>query len=395
MNIILFDRLNREDLLPLTFTKPMGFLRTGILRIHEKWEHYLSSVVSFLTEDYLQSKFKLKIESENLLINSSVLPNKDIVTEILNLKIGQVLVKNNTPLAYCVNYFNADEIDFSDFNNFIIIQSKSEFTTIKFPWDIFKNNGAEIENDFKLLTKGKTSQKLSNTVNAVETENIFLEDGAKIEFATLNPDGGYIYIGKDAEIMEGAIIRGSFALGEHSTIKIGAKIYGPTTIGPHSKAGGEINNSVITAYSNKGHDGFLGNSVLGEWCNIGADTNNSNLKNNYAEVKLWNYKKKGFIKSGLQFCGLIMGDHSKCGINTMFNTGTVVGVSANIFGDGFPRNFIPSFSWGGASGFATYKLNKVFETAQLVMQRRKIDLDKTEKAILEEVFNKTEEFRAK
>ncbi len=395
MNTILFDQLNRENLLPLTFTKPVSHLRVGILKIYEKWEFYLNSPISNYTEEYLQTKFKLKIEDENLLINSSVLPNENILREIRKLEIGQILMKNSVPIAFILNDFKMKEFNFSKINDLEHIESKYDFISIAYPWDIFSNNGEEIKNDFKIITKGRKSQKLSKTVNAVETENIFLEEGAKVEFATLNPNGGYIYIGKNAEIMESSTIRGSFALCEHSTLKIGAKIYGPTTIGPHSKAGGEINNSVISGYSNKGHDGFLGNSVLGEWCNIGADTNNSNLKNNYSEVKLWNYKKKTFVKSGLQFCGLIMGDHSKCGINTMFNTGTVVGVSANIFGDGFPRNFIPSFSWGGASGFVSYKLKKVFETAQLVMERRGIDLDKTEKAILEEVFNRTDEFRAK
>jgi UDP-N-acetylglucosamine diphosphorylase/glucosamine-1-phosphate N-acetyltransferase len=232
-------------------------------------------------------------------------------------------------------------------------------------------------------------------VNTLNPERIFLEKGAKVEFATLNPGEGFIYIGKDAEIMEGALIRGSFALGTHSAVKMGAKIYGPTVVGPHSKVGGEINNSVIFGYSNKGHDGFLGNSVLGEWCNIGADSNNSNLKNNYADVKLWNYKKKGFVNTGLQFCGLIMGDHSKCGINTMFNTGTVVGVSANIFGDGFPRNFVPSFSWGGAAGFTTYSIPKAFETAEKVFSRRELVFDKIEQDILKNVFEQTAEFRAK
>jgi len=395
MNTILFDQVNHENLLPLTFTRPTSDLRIGILKIKRKWEKYLQKSVSDLTEKYLQTKFPLKIEKENILINASILPNKSIIKEIEQLKIGEFLIKNKTPIAVILKKNEIEEFDFFNFNNFKTIEANSNFLTVEYPWDIFSKNGEEIKNDFELITKGRKSQRLSKTVNAVQTENIFLEEGAKVEFAILNPDGGYIYIGKDAEIMEGSIVRGSLAICENSALKLGAKIYGATTVGPHSKVGGEVNNSVITGFSNKGHDGFLGNSVLGEWCNLGADTNNSNLKNNYAEVKLWNYKKKGFAKSGLQFCGLIMGDHSKCGINTMFNTGTVVGVSANIFGDGFPRNFIPSFSWGGASGFVTYKLNKVFETSKLVMQRRGIELDKTEQDILEEIFNRTEEFRAK
>ena len=395
MNIILFGQGSRENLLPLTFTRPVGHIRVGILKLKEKWEHYYKTSVSCLPKEYLRAKFPVKIDEDNLLINGSILPNKEIINEINQLELGQFLVKDNVPVATLLKGFRIDTIDFQKFAGFDVIEAESDFKQIQYPWDIFKLNGEEIENDFKILTKGKQSKKISKTVNAVETENIFIEEGAKIEFASLNPNGGYIFIGKDAEIMEGSIIRGSFALCEHSVLKIGAKIYGPTTIGPYSKVGGEVNNSVILGYSNKGHDGFLGNSVIGEWCNLGADTNNSNLKNNYADVKLWNYGKKGFISSGLQFCGLIMGDHSKCGINTMFNTGTVVGVSANIFGSGFPRNFIPSFSWGGASGFSTYKLAKAFETAELVLERRGLELDETEQAILKEVFNQTEEFRTK
>jgi len=395
MNIILFDGKNRNNLLPLTFTRPVADLRTGILTIKEKWELHLKTNISFLTQDYLRKKFPPESEKLNFLINGSIIPNKKIISEIKKLETGQLLIKDNEPVAALLKGFRVETIDFEHFNDFELIQSKSNFNQINFPWDIFRLNGEEIENDFKLLTKGRKSQKISNTVQTNQAENIFLEKGAKVEFATLIPDNGYIYIGKNAEIMEGSVVKGSLAMCEHSVLKLAAKIYGPTTVGPYSKVGGEVNNSVIQGYSNKGHDGFLGNSVIGEWCNLGADTNNSNLKNNYAEVKLWNYKKKGFVKSGLQFCGLIMGDHSKCGINTMFNTGTVVGVSANIFGSGFPRNFIPSFSWGGASGFMTYKLAKVFETAELVMQRRNIEFDETEKAILEEVFKQTEEFRNK
>jgi len=395
MNIILFDDKNRDNLLPLTFTRPIADLRTGILTIKEKWEKHLNTNISFLTQNYLKQKFPSKIEKLNYVINGSIIPNKKLISEIKKLKTGQLLVKGNEPIAALLKDFRIETIDFEHFGDFEFIETKAEFNQIKFPWDIFRLNGEEIKNDFLLLTKRRKSKKISTTVQTNKPENIFLEKGAKVEFATLVPEDGYIYIGENAEIMPGCVVKGSLAMGEHSVLKLSAKIYGPTTIGPYSKVGGEVNNSVIWGYSNKGHDGFLGNSVIGQWCNLGADTNNSNLKNNYAEVKLWNYKKKGFVKSGLQFCGLIMGDHSKCGINTMFNTGTLVGVSANIFGSGFPRNFVPSFSWGGASGFSTYKLPKVFETAELVMQRRDIELDDTEKAILEEIYKQTEEYRAK
>ncbi|MEO1714969.1 MAG: glucose-1-phosphate thymidylyltransferase, partial [Bacteroidota bacterium] len=260
--------------------------------------------------------------------------------------------------------------------------------------EIFSQNGAALRSDYEKLTRNRLSEALPESNTLIGPKNqLFIEPGASVEGAILNTKTGPIYIGKDAAVMEGAIIRGPFALGNNGVVKLGAKVYGPTTIGPFAKIGGEVNNSVLFGYSNKGHDGFLGNSVIGEWCNLGADTNNSNLKNNYAEVRAWNYKLEGFIPTGLQFCGLIMGDHSKCGINTMFNTGTVVGVSANIFGAGFPRNFVPSFTWGGPSGMSTYRVKKAFETAERVMVRRKKELDKVERDILEHVFRISSTYR--
>jgi UDP-N-acetylglucosamine diphosphorylase/glucosamine-1-phosphate N-acetyltransferase len=395
MNIILFDQYDHDNLLPFTFTRPVSRLRVGILTIIEKWEYYYQTKISELTNGYLQVKFPLKVEEDNLMINASILPNTKLTEEIRHLQHGRMLVKNGIPVAALVKKADIEHFDREHITRYKVKEASTDFSYIAFPWDIFRLNGQEIANDFHRITKGRKSKPLTNTVNVFEPERIFLEEGAKVEFSTLNPKGGYIYIGKDTEIMEGSIVRGSLALCEHSTLKIGAKIYGPTTIGPYSKTGGEVNNSVIQGNSNKGHDGFLGNSVIGEWCNLGADTNNSNLKNNYAEVKVWNYKKKGFINTGLQFCGLFMGDHSKCGINTMFNTGTVVGVSANIFGAGFPRNFIPSFTWGGAAGLTTYTLTKAFETAKLVMERRNNPFNEIEQNILTEVFKLTEEFRTK
>ncbi len=281
----------------------------------------------------------------------------------------------------------------SDFSKFDAIEFEGDILKIEHTWDIFSKNGEAIADDYKLLTEGRQSEPIPSNVNVINPEHIFIEKGAKLNFVTLNASNGPIYIGKDSEIMEGSVIRGPFALCDNATIKLGSKIYGPTTFGPYCKVGGEVNNSVLFGYSNKGHDGFLGNSVLGEWCNLGADTNNSNLKNNYAEVRLWDYQTGGFAKTGLQFCGLMMGDHSKCGINTMFNTGTVVGVSANIFGSGFPRNFVPSFSWGGSKGFVTYKTNKAFEVAEVVMARRNEAFTAMDKAILEHVFELTKSYR--
>lgn len=388
MNVILFDDpAVRADLLPLTFTRPVADVRIGILTIREKWEKRAGVKTSTKTEDYLSAKYPVSYGNENIWINGGVCPDDTLVSEVMRLKKGQSLYANGVPIA--VNTGEAKEASFSDKE---AVQSKSSPMTVFKPWDIFSKNGQAIKDDYAFLTKGRRSQPVSGT-NQMLGEDIFLEEGAVAECAILNARTGPIYLGKGAEVMEGAIVRGPFALCEGASLKLGAKIYGPTTVGPHSKVGGEVNNSVLFAYSNKGHDGFLGNSVLGEWCNIGADSNNSNLKNNYAEVKLWNYSQERFIGTGLQFCGLIMGDHSKCGINTMFNTGTVVGVNANIFGSGFPRNFIPSFSWGGATGFSVYKLQDAFAVAARVFERRGLVFDDTEKAILEKVFELTEKYR--
>ena len=389
MNYILFDGPSRNNLLPFTFTRPVADIRIGILTIREKWENFLKVTTTTVTEDYLSDKYPMVEMDENIMINASYLPNFELAKLISDLKENQAIFKDEDVIAF----FTKDTQDNINFDDYEAIEFIQDIIKIENTWDIFSKNGEAIQNDFIFITKNETSQPIPESNNIIAPENIFIEEGAKLEFATLNASNGPIYIGKNAEVMEGAIIRGPFALCESAGVKLGAKIYGPTTVGPHSKVGGEINNSVIFGYSNKGHDGFLGNSVLGEWCNLGADTNNSNLKNNYAEVRLWDYNTEGFAKTGLQFCGLMMGDHSKCGINTMFNTGTVVGVSANIFGSGFPRNFVPSFSWGGSSGFTTYLTKKAFEVAEVVMKRRKIEFTNQDKAILEHIFEETKQYR--
>lgn len=343
MNYILFDGTVREQLLPFTYTRPVADIRVGILTIREKWETFLETTTTTVTEDYLSEKYPMVEMEENIMLNAAYLPNPEIVELIKNLEENQAIFKDEDVIAF----FTKETQDDIDFDSFEAIEFENDIIKIEHTWDIFSKNGDAIQQDFDLLTEGKTSMPIPSSNNVIAPENIFLEEGAKLEFTTLNASSGPIYIGKNAEIMEGSIVRGPLALCDNAAIKLGAKIYGPTTIGPFSKVGGEVNNSVLFGYSNKGHDGFLGNSVLGEWCNLGADTNNSNLKNNYAEVRLWSYQTEGFARTGLQFCGLMMGDHSKCGINTMFNTGTVVGVNANIFGSGFPRNFVPSYSWGG------------------------------------------------
>jgi UDP-N-acetylglucosamine diphosphorylase/glucosamine-1-phosphate N-acetyltransferase len=388
MNYILFDGPHRNALLPFTFTRPVADIRVGILTIREKWEKMLGSTTTSITEDYLSEKWPMVEMESNVMINASFLPNDILVAMIKNLEVKQAIFQEEEVVA-----FFAKEGEDVDFDSFEVIEFTNDCIKIENTWDIFQKNDVALREDFDLLTEDRYSQPIPKSVNVLSPENIFIEEGAKLEFVTLNASTGPIYIGKNAEIMEGSVIRGPFALCESGRVKLATKVYGATTVGPHSVIGGEVNNSVLFGYSNKGHDGFLGNAVLGEWCNIGADSNNSNLKNNYEEVKLWSYETENFAKTGLQFCGLMMGDHSKCGINTMFNTGTVIGVSTNIFGAGFPRNFVPSFSWGGASGFSTYLTNKAFETAKIVMARRNVEFSEQDAKILEHVFEITKKYR--
>jgi UDP-N-acetylglucosamine diphosphorylase/glucosamine-1-phosphate N-acetyltransferase len=389
---ILHDAPNHDNLLPLTFTRGIGDLRVGIITIIEKWEYFLESKGYQLVPAYLSKKYAPIPAGESVVIRSGVLPDKNLAQAIKSLRKNQVLTYDGQWIAAVTNGETL-QYDQTTFEGFETVQYDSEIRQIEFPWNIFKLNGIELNSDFDVINKTVPSAPISSTNTVIGKGRIYIHPTAIVEASVLNTTGGDIYIGPLAEVMEGCLIRAPFALGEHSTLKMGAKIYGATTIGPHCKVGGELNNVVIFGYSNKAHDGFLGNAVIGEWCNLGADTNNSNLKNNYAEVKIWNYPQQKFIKTGLQFCGLIMGDHSKCGINTMFNTGTVVGVSANIFGAGFPRSFIPSFSWGGALGFKDYELGAALETARLVFERRNMVLSPAEKEILEHIYEITHKFR--
>jgi len=391
MNYILFDSDVRSSLLPFTYTRPVADIRIGILTIREKWEKFLGFTTTSITEEYLEVKYPMVELDKNILINASFLPTKSLVEQVRNLSENQAIFKGEEVIAF----FTSDTQEDVDFTLYKQIECSGDVLQLKNTWDIFSLNDKAIKADYDLITQGRTSAPIPEGVHAINKENIFIEEGATISFSSLNASTGPIYIGKDSEIMEGCLVRGPFALCEYSILKMGAKIYGATTVGPYCKVGGEVNNSVLFGFSSKGHEGFLGNSVLGEWCNVGADTNTSNLKNNYAEVKLWDYHKERFTNTGLQFCGLMMGDHSKCGINTMFNTGTVIGVSANIFGSGFPRNFIPSFSWGGAAGFTTYQLNKVIEVAKVVMKRRELEWSEIDEKILQHVFDETAKNRAK
>lgn len=388
MNYILFDDKNvRANLLPLTDTRPICELRMGILTIREKWELYLGKKTSTLSEDYLAKKYPMIEGKDNILIRSNVLPNPELLTAINALGKDETLIYNDTVIA-----LRTSEDSYQDEENMAAgkeIFYEGHLCCLKNTWEIFSKLEKTIPADFELITKGRKSAPISKSNNVIGEENIFIEEGAVVEFTTINAKTGPVYIGKDAEIMEGAVIRGPFALCEGSQVKMLAKIYGPTTIGPFSKVGGELSNVMFLGYGNKAHDGFIGNSVIGEWCNIGADTNVSNLKNTYDSVRLWNYEAESFVDTGLQFCGVIMGDHTKTSINVMLNTGTVIGVNVNLFGAGFPRNFIPSFSWGGASsGFKSYNLNKAFEVAERVYARRGKEFDDIEKDILRHIYKK-------
>ncbi len=389
MNYILFDGAIRDALLPFTFTRPVAEIRIGILTLREKWEKFLGSSTSTRTETYLAEKFPIIIEASNILIDASFLPTLELVDLIKKLAPNEVIFKKGVAIAYYTQNAEQD-VDLSKFRP---IEFSGELLRIENTWDIFSKNGEALQADFDLITSGRKSAPISNTNRLINAENIFLEPGAKVEHSILNATEGPIYLGKDSEIWEGNLIRGALALCEKAVVKMGAKIYGATTIGPHGKVCGEISNSVIFGYSSKGHEGYLGNAVLGEWCNIGADSNNSNLKNNYAKVRMWNYASESFEQTGLQFCGLMMGDHSKSAINTMFNTGTVIGVNCNIYVPGFPRNFVPSFSWGGASGFTTYPTEKAFEAAKVMMARRGVVFDDVEARILNTVFALTQKYR--
>jgi UDP-N-acetylglucosamine diphosphorylase/glucosamine-1-phosphate N-acetyltransferase len=386
MNFVLFDDpVIRPDLLPFTFTRPVAEIRVGILTIREKWEKFLGQPVSAFTQDYLKAKFPLVAQQDNVLINGAVCPDENLVRAIPALKTGESLTTGSlviaarTPEVKPLTQFNLKPSGYS-----------GNITVIDQVWKVFQHNAQQIRSDYSLMTHRRETQRIEDPHTRIYApESIFVEEGAVIQAAVLNASAGPIYIGRNAQVQEGALIRGPFSLGEESVVNMGAKIKGDSTVGPHCKVGGEISNSVIFGYSNKAHDGFLGNSVIGEWCNLGADTNTSNLKNNYDAVKLWNYQKGGFKNTGLTFCGLMMGDHSKCGINTMFNTGSVAGVSANIFGDGYPRNFIPSFAWGGAAGFTTFQLDKAYETASKAMARRGQKLTDADKGILKTIFEST------
>lgn len=391
MSYILFDTDIRYQLLPFTHTRPIADIRCGILTLRERWEKLLASSTSTLTEDYLQKVFPVHSTGEDTYINGSIVATEELATAIKKLNKGEQLVQEDKVLAYKPNSatptFGSISTEQVDVTN---ISFEGELLSLNRIWDIFSLNGAIIKHDFDLLTGGKTSQPIPEGITATGKENIFIEEGAVVNAGCiLNGNSGPIYIGKNAELLEGVMMRGPVAICDNAVVKMGAKIYGDTTIGTGCKVGGENSNVVYFANSNKGHDGYLGNAVIGEWCNLGADTNCSNLKNNYDSIKIWDEHNNKSIQTGLTFCGLLMADHSKCGINTMFNTGTVVGVSANIYGGGFPEKFIPSFAWGGSDGMTTYKLERALDTANRMMGRRHQQLSEDEIKMYQHIFEQT------
>jgi len=398
MSILLFDLPdNRKKLLPFTYVRPISEIRVGILTIGEKWAQHLQQDIQPLTEKYLQGKFGITTseKSLDLYINGAICPDKQLVETILSLKTGEVLKVKETFIAAkgAISHANIENIQFL-LSQFHTIEYPNKITVIERPYQIFQLNGHQIREDYQLITKNRESKKIQDPHTAVYgRNNIFLEEGVTIRASIINAENGPVYLGKNSTVNEGSIIRGPFSLGENSHLNMGAKMRGDITIGPSCKVGGEVSNSVFFGYSNKGHDGYLGNSVIGEWCNLGADTNSSNLKNNYSNIKLWDYASERMEDSKLQFCGLLMGDHSKSGINTMFNTGTTIGISANVFGSGFPPKFIPSFSWGSSDGFTTFDLTKAGEVAKAVMQRRELLFDKSDKSIFNNIFEQSTKYR--
>ncbi len=396
--IVLFDDDLREQFLPLAWTRPVADFRIGIFTIREKWEFYLKSESTTFTVDYLADynyPFKGDVSKFHLWINGRVVPNELLALEVISLKPGEALVKGEMIIAINVGNDAAPiSLKIKDHLNgdFSIKDTHTPVIILQRINDIFRHNGQAIIEDFEIL-EGRKSEVLSASNTILGTHPVFVGKNVNAEACIINATKGPVYIGDGAELMEGSLLRGPLAIGDGATIKMGAKIYGDTTIGPGCKVGGEVSNSVFFANSNKAHDGFIGNSVIGEWCNLGADTNCSNLKNNYGEVSVFNYSIGGNENTGMQFHGVIMGDHAKCGINTMFNTGTVVGMAANIFGGGFPSKFLPDFVWGGPDGITEHQIEKAIEMIDRVYSRRNKKLDKEEITMLHSVFKKTEKLR--
>lgn len=393
MNIIFFDdNETRRHLLPLTYTRPTALLRVGITTIEEKWKDFLgcNHTYSFLTASHLKAKFPVKALHTNLMVAGHVIPSATLAAQVLSLNEGEALFSDNELIAY---YGDASGFDNKQYTHKVYVENPP--VILRRAYDIFLNNSLIIKEDFDRLTHGRLSATIPTNATVIgDTSQIFIEEGASVEGACLNTKQGPIYIGHNVEIMEGACVRGPFAACHDAKVRIGAKVYGGTTLGPHCKIGGEVESTVMIGYSNKAHDGFLGDAVIGEWCNIGGGTTASNLKNDYSEIKLWDYVERRFVRTGLQFCGLIMGDHSKTGVNCMINTATVLGVGVNIHGSGFPRPFVASFQEGSSNaGFKDVPLKTFYSIAQRVMARRGMELTQVDKDIFASIYNISDRYK--
>lgn len=394
-HIILFDNEVRDNLLPLTFTRPVCELRVGALKIREKWERWLNGQIAYITQDYLAEAFPIDYGDANYVINGSVLPSSQLCRLLKQMDFNEAFLAGEELIAAKLDERQFERLIHDE--DITEIQGRdledTQYLKLNKLWDLFLINDEAIRQDFELLTKGRISQPVSSTNQVIGKEQIFLEEGASVECSVLNASAGPIYIGKNAEIMEGCLLRGPIAIGEGAVLKMGTKIYGATTIGPYSRIGGEVKNSVIQSNSNKSHDGYLGNSVLGAWCNLGAGTSCSNLKNTYSEVTMWNYASESMEPTGQQFLGLVMGDHSKCAINTSFNTGSVVGVASNVFSTSMPPKFVPSFTWLGEDGPQTYRTDKAFEMVEKMMERRELPFSVSDRLLMLRIFEDTTEYR--
>jgi UDP-N-acetylglucosamine diphosphorylase/glucosamine-1-phosphate N-acetyltransferase len=384
MRICLYDGPNRSDLLPLVYTRPVADLLLGSMTLAKRWSYALHADVVVETEAYLQAD----TPSFDLAVMAGCIPNAELTSTIKELKEGQKLMQNGKMIAFSGAGSSTDKA----LANFEVIEIETEINLIRYPWDLFSKN-AELLIEDTTFFDTTHNNKLNDTNKHHGNHPLMVGANVTSFAAVYNTQDGPIIIDDDATIMEGALLRGPIFIGKKSVIKMGAKIYGGTSLGPYCKAGGELNNVVMLGNSNKGHDGFLGNAAIGEWCNLGASTDTSNLKNNYGKTRAWNYTQQKFISTGLQFCGLVMGDHSKTAIQTSINTATTVGVGCSIFSVGFPRTFIPSFSRGGSQGMTENNLDKMLDTAAVVMARRGENMSKKDKAILAHLFVATKQFR--
>lgn len=385
MAIILFDNEFRKGLFPLTYTKAVADLRFGIVSIKERWELKSKQPVFVYTEKYLQPLYQLSGDAEHLWIDAAVMPDQELLETILSLDPGYGLADEKGLIAGKTN-IAFDQFDASNsLQLFENIRNHSTAKRLQHPWQLMQWNDEMIRADFTLLTEGRLSQSLSSTVNTLQPADIFIEEGAKLEFCTLNAATGPIYIGKNAEVMEGSVIRGPFVLGENSVLKLNSRIYGATTLGPNCMGGGEIKNTVMMGYSNKGHDGYLGDSVVGEWCNFGAGSTNSNIKNTASEVKVWDMDSEKYIGVG-QKIGVIMGDYSRVAINASINTGSVIGVSCNVFGAGLLPTIINNFSWG-VNG-TKYVFEKAIRDISNWKKMKDHFLSDAEISVLHDIFKK-------